>query len=129
MVLAILMSVVAAGAYYYLDRGEDTALSGSQAANAPAITLAIKKGCNACHSFDGSAGPGPSWKGTYGTLITLNDDSQIVADEAYIRRSIREPAAEVVKGFDNIMVAPELSEAELDQLLQLIRQLGNTNPE
>lgn len=128
MVLAILLSIAAAGGFYYLDRSENNALAGSQLANAPSVTLAVKKGCTACHTLDGSAGIGPTWKGTYGTLRMLNDGSQIAADETYLRRSIREPAAEVVKGFENIMIAPELSEAELNQLLQLIKELGTTNP-
>jgi cytochrome c551/c552 len=128
VVLAMLASIAAAGGFYYLDRSKNIASSASQVANTPGMTLAVEKGCNACHSFDGSAGIGPSWKGAYGTLRMLNDGSQIIADEVYIRRSIHEPAAEVVEGFDNIMVAPELSDAELNQLLQLIKELG-TKPE
>lgn len=93
------------------------------------MALAIEKGCIACHSLDGTAGIGPTWQGTYGTLRTLSDGSQVTADENYLGRSIREPAAQVVKGYENIMIAPELSDAELGQLLLLIRELGTAGSE
>jgi cytochrome c oxidase subunit 2 len=128
VVSAVLMSVFAASVFYYSDHS-DPAFPRSQPLNTPGMALAVEKGCTACHTFDGTAGIGPTWKGTYGTLRTLNDDSQILADDAYLVRSIREPAAEVVNGFENIMIAPELSEAELAELLQLIRELGTTGPE
>src|SRR5688572_9387075 len=109
--LVVVMSVIAAGIFYYMDRSNDTALPGSGFLNNPGMALAVEKGCVACHTLDGTAGIGPTWKGTYGTLRTLSDGSQILADDAYLGRSIRNPAAEVVKGFENIMIAPELSEA------------------
>lgn len=126
--LLVAAGVLAAGVYYF-NGGSAAAVANSLLANKPGAILAVEKGCTACHTLDGAAGIGPTWKGTYGTLRTLSDDSQVTADEAYIRRSIRDPAAEVVKGFDNIMIAPELSETELDQLLQLLKELGTANAE
>jgi cytochrome c oxidase subunit 2 len=129
VVLAVLTSLLAASVFYYSDRGKEPALANSQLLNTPGTALAVEKGCTVCHTFDGTAGIGPTWKGAYGTLRTLSDGSQIFADDAYLDRSIREPAAEVVMGFENIMIAPELSEAELGQLLQVIRDLGTTGAE
>jgi cytochrome c oxidase subunit II len=129
VVLAVMTSLLAAGVIYYSDRSKDPASPNSQLLNNPGMAIAIEKGCIACHTVDGTAGIGPTWKGTYGTLRTLSDGSQILADDAYLDRSIREPAAEVVKGFENIMIAPELSQAELGQLLQVIRDLGTTGTE
>ncbi len=126
---ALLTSVLATSVFYYGNRGEDSTLSASKPLNTPGIALATEKGCSACHTFDGTAGIGPTWKGTYGRLVTLNDGSQVLADDAYLEKSIREPAAEVVAGFENIMIAPDLSETELGQLLQLIRELGTTGAE
>lgn len=129
VVLAVLASVIATSVFFYRIGKENSAVPISSFAGNPAMNLAAEKGCTACHTIDGAAGIGPTWKGAYGTLRTLSNDSQVVADEAYIRRSILEPAADVVKGFENIMIAPELSESELDQLLQLIRNLGTAETE
>jgi mono/diheme cytochrome c family protein len=59
-------------------------------------------GCAACHSTDGSliGHVGPSWKGLYGNKREFADGTHCVADEAYIRESILDPSAKVVKGFE-----------------------------
>ena len=64
--------------------------------------LANLLGCFACHSTDGTlAGKvGPTWKGLSGSKVPLKDGRQVVADEAYLRESIREPQAKIVRGFD-----------------------------
>ena len=64
--------------------------------------LANLLGCFACHSTDGTlAGKvGPTWKGLFGSKVPLKDGRQVLADEAYLRESIREPQAKIVRGFD-----------------------------
>jgi len=61
-------------------------------------------GCVACHSIDGSnvAKVGPTWKGLFGNEQSVVVDGQnqiITADEAYLRESILDPSAKVVKAF------------------------------
>ncbi|WP_137896509.1 cytochrome c oxidase subunit II [Ramlibacter sp. 2FC] len=90
--------------------------------------LAESRGCVACHSVDGSARVGPSWKGLYGTARPLADGSQAQADEAYLKRAIREPAAQLVKGFPPVMPATPVSDEELDALLAYLRSLGGAAP-
>jgi cytochrome c oxidase subunit 2 len=60
-------------------------------------------GCNSCHTVDGSKSKGPSWKGVYGSMVELNNGTSVLADEAYIKESMMNPQAKVVKGFDPIM--------------------------
>ena len=60
-------------------------------------------GCNSCHTVDGSKSKGPSWKGIYGSMVELNNGTSVLADEAYVRESMMNPQAKVVKGFDPIM--------------------------
>ena len=60
-------------------------------------------GCNSCHTVDGTKSKGPSWKGIYGSMVELNNGTSVLADEAYIRESMMNPQAKVVKGFDPIM--------------------------
>ncbi len=59
-------------------------------------------GCVACHSIDGTTlgKVGPSWKGLFGSQRVFADKSRAMADEDYLRESIKEPAARVVTGFD-----------------------------
>lgn len=59
-------------------------------------------GCIACHSDDGSTlgKVGPTWKGLFGSERQLVAGGKVIADEAYLRESITEPALKVVKGFE-----------------------------
>ena len=91
-------------------------------------TLFQQKACVACHSIDGtSAGKtGPTIKGLYGSNVTLSTGAVRKADDAYIRRSILEPAREIVRGFEPGMPTFRgvLSDTEVESLLRYIRTLG-----
>lgn len=88
------------------------------------MKLAREKGCLGCHSLDGSPGVGPSFKGIMGrreTIVTKGAERTITVDEAYLRRSIQEPLADVVKGFQPIMPAyADLSKDELNALVEFL---------
>lgn len=86
------------------------------------------KGCVACHSTDGTKMIGPSFKGLFGkTEIVLRDgvEVEITVDEDYLRKSIWEPNAEIVKGFEPVMPPQQgmMSDEELEALVQLIKEL------
>ncbi len=57
------------------------------------------RGCNACHSIDGSAGVGPSWQGIWGQPRPGSEEG--VVDDAYIQQAIYQPQAYLVPGFEN----------------------------
>lgn len=64
--------------------------------------LLAKKGCTSCHSLDGSPQSGPTFRGLYGakrTVTTAGATRDVVADDAYLARALREPDADVVLGF------------------------------
>ena len=61
------------------------------------------RGCSQCHTTDGSRLIGPSLKDVYGSMVPLNDGTQVLADENYIRESIVSPGAKIVAGFSNVM--------------------------
>jgi cytochrome c oxidase subunit 2 len=58
-----------------------------------------KGGCAGCHSVDGSAGSGPTWKGLYNKERQFADGSSAISDENYIRNSVLEPQKQVVAGY------------------------------
>ena len=96
-----------------LDGGDDLATQGQR--------LAQSLGCLACHSVDGSKGVGPSWQGLYNEPVTLADGSTIKADEGYIKESVLNPGAKIVKGYAAIMPAFTPSDQELNALIAFIK--------
>ena len=63
--------------------------------------LYTQLGCLACHSIDGSmeGKSGPTWKGLYGSQRKIIGSGEtIVADKAWLRESILQPAAKVAEG-------------------------------
>jgi cytochrome c oxidase subunit 2 len=88
--------------------------------------LLQEKGCLACHSIDGTPGVGPTLKGLFGktvTVMTNGKERNIVADEAYLRKSILEPNADVVKGFPPIMPLEKMTENEISEVIQTLKEL------
>ncbi len=86
------------------------------------------RGCQQCHSVDGTAKVGPSLRGVFGHQVRLADGSTVTADENYIRQSILEPASEVVAGFDPVMPTFQgrLSDQEITALIAYLKSLdGN----
>lgn len=88
-------------------------------------------GCMACHSIDGSTvgKVGPSWKGIYGTERILGKGGKsALADDEYLRESIVNPSAKVVKGFEKFdtgmpIYAGILNESQIESLILYIKSL------
>lgn len=95
----------------------------------PGLSLLKQNACLTCHSQDGSKIIGPSFKGIFGkteTVVTDDAEREIVIDEAYISRSIRQPNADVVKGYmKGLMVSYEavLSEEQIGHITNYIKTL------
>jgi cytochrome c oxidase subunit 2 len=104
----------------------DAALAELNAAPAEAgQRLYGSRGCAQCHSVDGKAGTGPSFKGIFDTQQPLTTGTSVLADENYIRESILEPQAKVVAGFSPVMptYAGRLSDREIVALIEYIKTL------
>lgn len=93
------------------------------------LALVTANACIACHALNGSRGIGPSWlEGTgsiYGTTRTFNDGSSAVVDDTYLRRAMLEPAAQVVQGFDSIMLPAAVTEEQIADIIAFIKELGS----
>ncbi len=77
-----------------------------------------------CHSSNGDKGTGPTWKGLYGSEVELADGTTVTADETYVKESITDPGAKIVKGYGNVMPHFTLSQEEVNQLFAYIQSLA-----
>jgi cytochrome c oxidase subunit 2 len=89
--------------------------------------LVQAKGCTACHSLDGSTKIGPSYKGIWGKQVALSDGSSVTVDENYIRESIANPQAKIVKGFNPVMppyTKDMIGEEDMNAIVAYIKSLN-----
>jgi cytochrome c oxidase subunit 2 len=84
--------------------------------------------CGTCHGNQ-AENRAPNLGGVFGSRVPLENGGSVVADMAYLRRSILRPKADVVAGFRPIMPAFEsqLSEEQVLQLIAHIRSLGTSS--
>jgi cytochrome c oxidase subunit 2 len=88
--------------------------------------ISEQTGCLACHSVDGTALVGPTFKGVFGSERSLEDGSTATADESYIRSSILDPGAQIVEGYANVMPTTyeqQLSEDQIEAIVDFIESL------
>lgn len=82
-------------------------------------------GCVTCHRTD-TQGRGPNLQGLFGKPVTLEDGRTITADENYVRESILDPGAKVVKGFKPVMPTFQglVSEEQLNALVAYVKSVS-----
>lgn len=93
-----------------------------------ALSLVEARGCVACHRLDGVRAIGPSWLGIWGITRTLKDGSTVVVDEEYLRRAMQDPAAQIVEGYEALMLPAAFTEDELSLVIALIRDSSVAQP-
>jgi len=116
-------------------------LTRREAPAAPTVTAAptveegrevfVKYGCLACHASERGAATklGPTLAGVFGSLRAITGRAApVIADEAYLRQSIREPSAAVVLGFDRggsgmPSFAGVLSDPQVDSVILFLKSL------
>ena len=129
--LGMLLALLFAGGLFWLalragGTGADAVVAtGTEALRG--LALARDKGCVACHSLDGAPSIGPSWLGGYGAQRQFTDGTAALADAAYLREAIQQPAARVVAGYDNLMLPAMLTDDEVDALIALLKELGTAD--
>jgi cytochrome c oxidase subunit II len=84
-----------------------------------------KRACVSCHSIDGSPRVGPSFKGLYGKTEQFADGTTGTVDDNYIRESILNPSAKIVKGFAPQMPTyqGQLKDPQIEGLIEYIKSL------
>jgi cytochrome c oxidase subunit 2 len=85
--------------------------------------LFISQTCATCHQA-GSSQLGPALNGLYGSTVLLADGTRVKADESYLRESILQPQAKIVKGYPAAMPAfAHLKPEQVDELVAYIKSL------
>lgn len=124
---ARLASLTGAALLLLVTGGTVAACGGSDVELPPLATegrsIARSSGCAACHGSNGTGGVGPSWVGRFGSTVELESGEQVLADEAYLRRAISEPAAEKVAGYSVIMPDNNLTDDEITAVVAYIEAL------
>lgn len=86
------------------------------------------KACASCHSVDSAAVKvGPSLFQVFGHEVVLEDGTKVTADENYIRESILQPNAKIVKGFPHGVMPTfqgQINENELNALVEYVKSLN-----
>jgi cytochrome c oxidase subunit 2 len=99
------------------DPGESAAAFGER--------IYTKRGCNACHSLDGSPKVGPSWKGVWGKQ-EATDKGTVAVDDNYVKESILEPNAQKVVGFEGVNMPSykgQLDDKQITALIEFMKTL------
>jgi cytochrome c oxidase subunit 2 len=107
------------GADYKAQNDTNTPLSGAE--------LAQSKGCIACHSLDGTRMLGPTWKGIFGIQRQLSSGQIVEVNETYLKESIFQPNAKIVKGFPPVMPPPVINEQEALAIIKFIQTLQHNS--
>ena len=128
--------------YTYVEVMEDSAFQSWMADTTQVLTADIDSpvatgkrimqniGCFACHSLDGTKLVGPSFKGIWGaehTVITDGEERQVLVDEEYIRKSIYDPNADVVDGYNKglmLSYQDQLSDEDIDNIIEYLKTVN-----
>jgi cytochrome c oxidase subunit 2 len=115
--------VVSAEDYAAFIAGKDRPPEGKSLAEVGA-ELYKKNACNTCHTTDGTPLVGPSFKSLFGRSEQFEDGGKVLVDENYIRESVLQPQAKIVKGFAGKTMPPfVLKDWKVDALIEYIKTL------
>jgi cytochrome c oxidase subunit II len=82
-------------------------------------------GCSTCHRSD-VQGRGPNLQNAFGKPVMLEDGRTVPVDDNYVRESILNPTAKIVKGFNPVMPTFQglVSDEQLNALVAYVKSLG-----
>lgn len=104
---------------------------GEQVKDLPPVELGQKTfsqmGCTVCHIQSGGNGTCPNLTDKFGTSELLADGNTVQIDENYVRESILEPNAKIVKGYEKVPMPAfkgAINDKQLDGLVAYIKSLS-----
>lgn len=97
-----------------------------QGAAEKGLNLLQAKGCLGCHTTDGSAKVGPTFKGLFGRkelVVTDGKEHEIVVDENFLKKAVLQPGEDLVKGYPRIMPKLPVTPEELDAIIAALKEM------
>jgi cytochrome c oxidase subunit 2 len=93
--------------------------------------LVAKSGCLGCHAIEGKEKIGPNFGKVFGRKVLLADGTSVTADEEYLRESILDPKAKIVKGYPAVMPTYKstLSPDDLTAIIAYLKSLSGEKEE
>ncbi len=87
--------------------------------------LYAKMSCATCHK---PGGRGPDLTGLFDQPVQLEDGSVVTADREYLRESIINPMAKIVKGYPRMMPSyrAQLTEDQVNEIIEYIKSMSGT---
>lgn len=88
----------------------------------------FKSHCVSCHTVDGSAAIGPTWKNLYGYERALSGGGTVLADDNHILESIWYPQRKIAAGFEGQNMTPfigQLDQTEVSAVIAYMRTLSD----
>ncbi len=116
---------------WYADSSTVIDTTNSSKPGAEGLEIMINQGCIACHSSDGSKIVGPSFLDLFGktqNVVIDGKDVTITVDEDYIKKSIYDPNAEIVKGYPGQLMQSykdALSEDDIAKIIEYLKYLND----
>lgn len=113
--------------------GDTTALANAETGSTPGdegLSIMRTQGCLACHSSDGTKIVGPTYLNLFGKqeVVTRNGaDVTITVDSTYIKRSIFDPNADIVKGYPKGLMQSykgKISDADIEKIIVYLKSLN-----
>jgi cytochrome c oxidase subunit 2 len=113
--------------------GDTAALAKAGAGSAVSdqgLTIMKFQGCMACHSTDGSKIVGPTYLNLFGKqeVVSRNgSDVTITVDDEYIKRSIFDPNADLVKGYPKGLMQSykgKVSDSDIEKIIEYLKSLN-----
>jgi cytochrome c oxidase subunit 2 len=86
-------------------------------------------GCFACHSTDGTKIIGPSYLNLYGEQqVVIRDGKEvtITVNDEYIKKSVLDPNAEIVKGYPKGLMqtySSSLNDEDISKIIEYLKTL------
>ena len=115
---------------WYGDTARLANAAGGSVPGGEGLTIMKFQGCMACHSTDGSKIVGPTYLNLFGkqeVALRNGAEATITVDEEYIKRSIYDPNADVVKGYPKGLMQSykgKLSDADLTKIIVYLKSLN-----
>jgi cytochrome c oxidase subunit 2 len=115
---------------WYGDTARAAAGAEGSRPGADGLTIMKFQGCMACHSSDGSKIVGPTYLNLFGkqeVVIRNGAEVTITADEEYIKRSIFDPNADIVKGYPKGLMQSykgKISDTDIAKIIEYLKSLN-----